>query len=150
MTVTIRPMTIEDYDEVLPLWKSSEGVVVSDADFRESIDRYLARNRSLSLVAHDEGLLVATALCGHDGRRGFIYHLAVRKEYRRKGIGRRLVEKCLESLSQENIETSFIFLLDNNREGLAFWEKLHWQKLQWMEHNMIIMGNRMPMQFNAK
>ena len=150
MNIVIRQMSIQDYNDVLALWRSSKGVVVSDADSRDSIERYLNRNASLSLVAYDGKVLVAAVLCGHDGRRGFIYHLAVRKEYQRKGIGRQLVEQCLKGLSLANIDTCHIFILDDNKEALVFWEKMQWHKLQWMNKSLIIMSSRMSDRLNDK
>jgi putative acetyltransferase len=150
MNIVIRQMSIQDYNDVLALWRSSKGVVVSDADSRDSIERYLNRNASLSLVAYDGKVLVAAVLCGHDGRRGFIYHLAVRKEYQRRGIGRQLVEQCLKGLSLANIDTCHIFILDDNKEALVFWEKMQWHKLQWMNKSLIIMSSRMPDRLNDK
>ncbi len=150
MSIVIRQMSIQDYNDVLALWRSSKGVVVSDADSRDSIERYLNRNASLSLVAYDGKVLVAAVLCGHDGRRGFIYHLAVRKEYQRRGIGRQLVEQCLKGLSLANIDTCHIFILDDNKEALVFWEKMQWHKLQWMNKSLIIMSSRMPDRLNDK
>jgi len=150
MNIVIRQMSIQDYRDVLALWRSSKGVVVSDADSRDSIERYLNRNASLSLVAYDGKVLVAAVLCGHDGRRGFIYHLAVRKEYQRKGIGRQLVEQCLKGLSLANIDTCHIFILDDNKEALVFWEKMQWHKLQWMNKSLIIMSSRMSDRLNDK
>ena len=150
MNIVIRQMSIQDYRDVLALWRSSKGVVVSDADSMDSIERYLNRNASLSLVAYDGKVLVAAVLCGHDGRRGFIYHLAVRKEYQRRGIGRRLVEQCLKGLSLANIDTCHIFILDDNKEALVFWEKMQWHKLQWMNKSLIIMSSRMPDRLNDK
>ena len=82
MTVSIREMTIDDYDEVFALWQVSEGVGLSTADERDEIAIYLHRNPGTSFVALDGGQLVAAVLCGHDGRRGYIHHLAVKKSHR--------------------------------------------------------------------
>lgn len=74
MSIVIREMTIQDYDEVLALWRTSEGVGLSDADSDEGVARFLDRNPGLSFVARDGEHLVGAVLCGHDGRRGYIHH----------------------------------------------------------------------------
>ena len=81
--IVIQEMTIDDYDEVKSIWRKSNGIELSGADTRESINRFLERNPGLSFVARDGDQLVGVVLCGHDGRRGYIDHLAVRQSYRR-------------------------------------------------------------------
>ena len=91
MTITISPFLIEAYDEVFTLWKQSEGVGLSSADSRENIHYFLEQNPGMSFVASAEGRIIGTVLTGHDGRRGYIYHLAVHPDRRRQGLGRTLV-----------------------------------------------------------
>jgi len=74
MSIVIQEMTTQDYDEVLTLWRSSEGVGLSDADLEEGVAHFLDRNPGLSFVARDGEHLVGAVLCGHDGRRGYIHH----------------------------------------------------------------------------
>ncbi len=128
MSIVIREMTIQDYDEVLALWQTSEGVGLSDADSEESIARYLARNPGLSFVARDGEHLVGAILCGHDGRRGYIDQLAVRQSHRRKGIGRSLVSRCLYNLMRVGIRKWHLFVPEENEGALAFWNQLGWEK----------------------
>jgi ribosomal protein S18 acetylase RimI-like enzyme len=119
-------MRLEDYDEVRALWQISQGIELSDADSRNSIARFLDRNPGLSFVARDEGALVGAVLCGHDGRRGYIDHLAVRESHRRQGIGRALVGRCLYNLMQIGIRKWHLFVLQDNLEALAFWKRIGW------------------------
>ena len=51
MEFEIRPMTIEDYDSVMALWRNTDGIVLSDTDEREPMERFLSRNPGLSHVA---------------------------------------------------------------------------------------------------
>ena len=91
----IRTMTIEDYDEVALLWEKIKGFAIRSLDdSREGIDRFLKRNPTTSVVATEDGKIVGAILCGHDGRRGCMYHVCVDPEYRLKGIGR---DKVLQS-----------------------------------------------------
>jgi N-acetylglutamate synthase len=126
MKTIIRPFTLRDYDAALDLWKSCEGIGLTDADSRDGTASFLRRNRGLSVVAVRAGRLVGTALCGHDGRRGFIYHLAVAPAVRRKGIGRTLVEQCLRALRQAGIHKCHVVVFGRNRKGRQFWENIGW------------------------
>ena len=126
MGALIQEMTIQDYDEVYALWQESEGIELSDVDSEEDITRFLERNPGLSFVAHDNGQLVAAVLCGHDGRRGYIDQLAVRKSHRRQGIGRGLVARCLYNLMRIGIRRWHLFVLEDNQDAIAFWKKLGW------------------------
>ena len=124
--VLITPMTMGDYDEVIALWKATPGIGLSDADSWEGIQRYLESNPGLSFVARSGEKLVGAALCGHDGRRGYLHHLAVDPDHRKSGTGRRLSERCLESLKAEGITRCHIFVYANNSGGLTFWNRIGW------------------------
>ncbi|OGO39833.1 MAG: GNAT family N-acetyltransferase [Chloroflexi bacterium RBG_16_57_9] len=126
MSVIIREMHIQDYDAVLALWQASEGIGLSDADVRDNIARYLERNPNLSFVAYANGQLVGAVLCGHDGRRGFLHHLAVNQAYRRQGIGRALTHKCLTGLKQAGIDKCHLFVFGKNEIAINFWKDIGW------------------------
>ena len=119
-------MEIEDYDEVISLWKLCEGVGLSSADTRKSIDSYLKRNPHFSYIARDRSILIAAALCGHDGRRGFTHHLAVHPVFQRKGIGRLLVENCLKQLNKAGIQKCHLFVFSENESAIFFWKEQKW------------------------
>ena len=119
--ITIRPMTIEDYDEVYAMWLITSKRALSSADERGQIERYLKRNEGLSQVAVIDGKIVGTVLAGHDGRRGFIHHMAVLPEYRRRHIGHALAEKAIEKIKSEGIEKTHIFCYQDNETGQKFW-----------------------------
>ena len=127
MTVTIEEMTDEDYDEVFALWRASEGIGLSEADSAEGIAGYLVRNPGLSFVARDGETLVGAVLCGHDGRRGYLHHLAVSPASRGRGIGRALVAECLARLRQQGIQRCHLFVFRENRDALAFWQRIGWR-----------------------
>jgi ribosomal protein S18 acetylase RimI-like enzyme len=126
MSTVIREMTTQDYAEVLALWRTSEGVGLSDADSEEGVVRFLERNPGLSFVALDGEHLVGAILCGHDGRRGYIHHLAVSTLHRRKGLGRALVGQCLSTLRRDGIAKCHIFVFDDNNDTIAFWKSVGW------------------------
>jgi N-acetylglutamate synthase len=124
----IRPMTIDDYDEVMGLLKETSGVVIRDADSREAVMRYLERNPGLSFVALDSGLIIGCIMSGHDGRRGYLQHLVVADRFRRQGVGRALVERCLTELEKIGILKSHIDVLVTNESASLFWERLGWKR----------------------
>jgi putative acetyltransferase len=127
MILTQRPFNTAHYDQAFALWQACEGIGLSDADSRCNIEKYLSRNPGTSFVVFDGDKLVGTILGGHDGRRGYIYHLAVHPEYRNRGIGRRLAEKCLESLAAAGINKVHLFIFKTNAAGIEFWQKLGWK-----------------------
>ncbi len=122
----VRPLTIDDYDTVLALWQTSEGVGLSSADTRESIAAYLQRNPGQSFVALAGKTLVGAVLSGHDGRRGFIHHLAIHPDYRRQGIGRMLIEHCLAALRDAGIQKCHLFVFGENENAIHFWRDTGW------------------------
>ncbi len=126
MAVSLREMTIADYDDARALWERSEGVGLSAADARENISAFLSRNAGLSFVALEGGKLVGAVLCGSDGRRGFLYHLAVDTRARGKGVGRLLVTSCLSRLHQRGMRKCHIFVMAGNLEGQKFWQRIGW------------------------
>lgn len=127
---TIREFRIDDYDAAVALWRQVEGVEIAEGDSREQIASYLARNPGLSFVAETNGAIVGAVLCGHDGRRGYIYHLAVHPTCRGKGIARSLVDKCIIALGGEGIERALILVAGDNTTGKLFWSRAGWEELE--------------------
>jgi N-acetylglutamate synthase len=127
--IGICPMIAADYDEVMAFWQSIEGLGLDeDTDSREGIVGYLERNPGLSFVVRREGRIIGAVLCGHDGRRGYLHHLAVAPDCRRQGIGRALVDACLAALGSLGIQKCNIFLLADNQLGKAFWRHNGWNE----------------------
>jgi len=124
----IQPMKLSDFDEVLRLWQNSEGVGLNESDTRPAIALYLKRNRGMSFVARDGKTLVGAVLCGHDGRRGYLHHLAIASTHRRKGLGTKLVERCLAELKRIGILKCNIFVYAHNISGERFWRSNGWKK----------------------
>lgn len=130
MPAVIRAMTIDDLDEVLSLWSATEGVGLNESDTLAALVHYLARNPQMSIVACESSQIVGAVLCGHDGRRGYLNHLAVSRQHRGQGIGRQLVERCLGALSALGILRCNIFLYVDNEAGKRFWDHLGWSPRQ--------------------
>ena len=126
MNIEIQPFTMDAYNRVVALWQHCEGVGLSEADSGTSIQAYLSRNPGMSFIATADGEVVGAVLCGHDGRRGYIHHLAVHPQWRRRSLGRRLVERCLGALQRAGIQKCHIFIFNQNEDGIAFWKSVGW------------------------
>jgi ribosomal protein S18 acetylase RimI-like enzyme len=124
----IREFTIEYYDEAFSLWKDLEGISLSEADSFDGIQSYLVRNPGLSFIALQDEKLIGTILCGHDGRRGYIHHLAVSKEFQKMGIGRSLAKKSLSAIKTIGIQKCHLFVVSDNFHAQKFWEQTGWLK----------------------
>ena len=125
-----REFCIEDYNAAVELWKRVEGLDVAEGDDRESIRRFLKQNAGLSRVATDGSAIVGAVLCGHDGRRGYIYHLAVDPKYQGRGLGKRLIDECLAGLKRVGLERANILVAKDNPRGLEFWRRCGWEDLE--------------------
>lgn len=122
--MTIRTMEIEDYEKIYDLWIHTKGMGLNTVDdSREGIARYLLRNPNTCFVAEENAKLIGVIMSGHDGRRGFIYHTTVSQEYRRQGIGKKLVDSAMKALEAEGIHKAALVAFEKNVSGNAFWEK---------------------------
>jgi len=121
-------MAINDYEKAITLWQKTAGLGLSGADSREGIRVFLKRNPGLSFVCVEGERLIGTILGGHDGRRGYIYHLVVDQAYRKHGIGRILTERSLEALHRKGITKCHLFVYRTNTEAELFYDRMGWQK----------------------
>jgi len=126
--VQYREMMISDYEDIISLWQKSDGVKLRDADSKSGIERYLRRNPALSFVCEHEGEIVGTIMSGHDGKRGYVQHLAVALSVKERGIGSELIRICLNSLKSEGILKSHIHVLANNELAQSYWVNRGWQE----------------------
>ncbi len=123
----IRAMTIEDYEQVRNLWMQIKGFAIRSIDDScEGVARFLERNPGTSVVAVEDGTVVGAILCGHDGRRGCLYHVCVAPDYRRRGIGKAMVVFCMDALKKEHINKVSLIAFTKNDIGNAFWHNVGW------------------------
>ncbi len=134
--IDTREFSIDDYDAAIRLWRRVEGLEIAEGDDREGLAQFLKRNRGLSRVAIDGAAIVGVALCGHDGRRGYVYHLAVDPAYQRCGLGRRLLDECLNGLRSAGVKRVIIMVADDNQRGAEFWKRQGWEEIS----GAILMG----------
>ena len=121
---TIRPFERDDIPAVLELWRSTEGLGVGPGDSVEGVARLLERNPGCSWVAADGAAIVGAILCGHDGRRGHLYHLAIAATHRRQGLASALVQKSLLALRAAGIERCLLSVIVDNEAATRFWTSI--------------------------
>ena len=136
MDATIREMATADYDQVIALWGATEGVGLDDVDTREHVEGYLRRNPHMSFLAEVDGQVVAAALCGTDGRRGYLHHLAVTGSYRGVGLGRSVARHCLNALAAAGIRKCHLFAFAPNIAARNFWSRAGWS----LREDLVVMS----------
>lgn len=120
----IRVMNISDYEKVYALWMSCKNMGFNNLDdSKEGIEKFLKRNPDTSFVAVEDNAVVGIVLAGHDGRRGYVYHMSVAENYRKQGIGTQLMRHCEEALKREGINKTALLVFKRNEAGNSFWEK---------------------------
>lgn len=147
---TVRVMRAEDYQDLYQLWMTIHGFGIrSIDDSREGVERFLKRNPSTSVVAQSQdGSIVGGILCGHDGRRGCLYHVCVREDYRRLGIGKAMVVFCMNALKEEGINKVSLIAFTANDIGNAFWNRIGWTKRQDLNYYDFTLNERNITAFN--
>ena len=136
-----RQLQIADHENLILLWRNCDGISLRDADSRQGMQKYLERNPGLSFVAEADARIVASLMAGHDGRRGYIQHLAVDREHRNQGIAGRLLERCLQALRAEGIVKSHVHVLNSNQLGRDFWSRRGWVHRDEIEMYSFINGD---------
>ncbi|WP_346879865.1 GNAT family N-acetyltransferase [Clostridium sp. UBA3061] len=122
-------MKISNYEDIFKLWTSTPGMGLRNLDdSKEGIDKFLRRNPATNFIAEEDGKIVGSILCGHDGRRGYIYHTAVDMRYRGKGIGKKIVNSVINALKREGINKAALVVFTNNEVGNGFWRSMGWEK----------------------
>ena len=127
--IDTREFSISDYDAAVQVWQRVEGVEIAEGDDKEGITQFLARNPGLSRVVVDGSAIVGVALCGHDGRRGHIYHLAVDPAYQGRGLSKRLLAECLDGLRRAGMQRVIILVAGDNQRGAEFWKHHGWEEI---------------------
>ena len=124
---TVREMKMEDYQDVYHLWMSIRGFGIrSIDDSKEGVERFLKRNPTTSIVAESGGRIIGTILCGHDGRRGCFYHVCVREECRKQGVGKAMAVAAMKALQAERINKVCLIAFTDNEVGNRFWKSVGW------------------------
>ena len=145
----VRTMRIEDYEQVYSLWMTIKGFSIrSIDDSQEGVERFLRRNPTTSVVAVKDGQIVGAILCGHDGRRGCLYHVCVHEDYRMLGIGKAMVVFCMEALKEEQISKVSLIAFTKNDVGNAFWKCIGWTKREDLNYYDFVLNRKNIERFN--
>lgn len=139
----IERMKIDDYDEIHQLWSNTSGITLRTIDdSKEGIKRFLKRNPKNNFICRINGKIIGTILCGHDGRKGFIYHTVVNKNNRGRGIGKKLVENAIISLKEECITKIGVLVNTDNKSGSDFWESLGFEYFNDLNYRILPLDKR--------
>ena len=150
MEVTIRAMQKEDYDKVSALWHKIPGFAIRSLDdSREGVERFIDRNPGMSVVAVEGAEIIGSILCGHDGRRGCLYHVCVHPDRRRNGIGTKMVVYAMEALKAEKINKVSLIAFTKNDIGNAFWKKIGWTKREDLNYYDFVLNEENIVRFNS-
>ncbi len=145
----VKTMTIADYEGVYNLWMSIKGFAMRSVDdSEESVARFLLRNPNTSVVAVEDNHIVGAILCGHDGRRGCMYHVCVHEDYRMQGIGKKMVVHAMEALKKENINKVSLIAFAENDIGNAFWNQIGWMKREDLNYYDFVLNRKNMIAFN--
>lgn len=148
-TYFLRPMTIEDYPAVRELWMTIHGFGIRSLDdSEEGVRLFLKRNPGMSVVAVVEDRLVGSILCGHDGRRGCLYHVCVHEDYRKRGIGKAMAVFCMKALQTENINKVSLIAFRKNEVGNAFWKSVGWTERDDLNYYDFVLNEENITRFN--
>jgi putative acetyltransferase len=128
MNYKIAEMNLDRYNEIIEFWQKTPELWVSDDDSYEASKIYFKRNPHSNFLALYDGKIIGTCKCCHDGRRGYIHHVAVASEFRKKGIAKEMVDRCFEAVKKEGIRKFRLAVMNNNTEGLKFWKHIGFEE----------------------
>ena len=149
--MTIRTMTIEYFEQVHALWMTIKGFGIrSIDDSKEGVERFLKRNPTTSVVAEIDNKIVGSILCGHDGRRGCLYHVCVDEKYRRHGIGKAMVVYAMQALKREKINKVSLIAFTVNDIGNAFWNTIEWTERKDLNYYEFVLNEENITAFNEQ
>jgi ribosomal protein S18 acetylase RimI-like enzyme len=124
--VQLRPFRADDTEPVVALWEAC-GLTRPWNDPRKDIERKLAVQPELFLVGEEDGRLLATAMAGYDGHRGWVYYVAVAPERQRSGLGRVLLTAVEDRLTALGCPKVNIQIRSGNLAAGAFWSRLGYE-----------------------
>lgn len=120
--IYLHPLHKDDYSKLLTLWNAVGCIDVRQTDTPEALERFLNRNPTCNFAAYAGTRLVGAVLAGHDGWRGHLYHMAVKPDYRGKGIGAQLVSAAVGAIKRDGIPKVHCLVKRDNLIAQQFWE----------------------------
>lgn len=122
MSFSLHPLDGDDYPALVRLWTSTGWIDVRQTDTPEALAKFLQRNPSCNFGVFESDQLVGAVLAGHDGWRGYLYHMAVVPEFWGLGIGKQLVLAATEAIMREGIPKIHCLVKRDNFDAQRFWE----------------------------
>lgn len=132
--ISIREYTHpQDYPAVRKLWEGMEkGVRVGRSDSPQEIAKKVMRDPDLFLVAESDGEVIGSLIGGYDGRRGLLYHLAVARDFRQKGVGGRLLDEVETRLRAKGCLKCYLMVALDNPDAELFYQKRGWHLMDYI------------------
>ena len=134
----IENFTIENYENVVQLWKKTD-LTITSSDSREEIKRMLEWNPEFLLITKIDEKVIGVVMGGFDGRRGYVHHLAIDPKYQKKGFGRLLIDELMKRFREKKIHKVHLFIEKRNKGVISFY-----QKLGWVMRNDLVMMSFVP------
>lgn len=122
LAIQLHPLNADDFPRLMKLWQTAETIVIRESDTEETFRRFLQKNPKSSFAAYAGTRMVGSVLAGHDGWRGYLYHMAVKPDYRERGIGSRLINAAVNQLREEGISKIHCLVMKDNLIAQQFWE----------------------------
>ncbi|MGI5879040.1 MAG: GNAT family N-acetyltransferase [Syntrophomonadaceae bacterium] len=117
---------INDIEMMRELWASLPGLGLGPGDDKAAITGFMERNPHTCLVLRKNRQIIGTVLGGFDGRRGYVYHLAVRQNYQRNGYGTLLLENVVQALKHEGAGKIHLLVFRDNSAAQSFYTARGW------------------------
>lgn len=136
-SVEISPLAETLFPEAVQLWQDA-GLTRPWNDPLADLRRAMQGPDSVVLAARDESGVVATAMVGHDGHRGWVYYLAVTREQRGRGIGERMMRACETWVRQRGIAKIQLMVRDDNGSAVSFYDHLGYER-----SDVLVLGRRL-------
>ena len=133
MDIEYKKLTIEMYEQMAKGWSELPSNAIGIGDDKASILNYLDRNKNCSYAALIDNQLVGSILSGHDGRRGLLNHLFVHVDFRKQGIGKKLVQLSITELKKQGIKRCIIFIHKTNVVAQEFWKKIGFDNVDFID-----------------
>jgi ribosomal protein S18 acetylase RimI-like enzyme len=118
--ISFRQYTTDDCDAVRAMWVRA-GLELRPSDSKEELEKKLLRDPELFIVAEDEGEIIGAVIGAFDGRRGFVYHLAVAPERKGEGIGKALMERVSDDLRKLGCIRLLLLVDEDNESAQEFY-----------------------------
>jgi len=123
----IREMKLADYEDIYRLWKETD-IILKRSDQKQEIGRMLKRNPYTCLVGEIDGVIVSVVMGGFDGRRGYVHHLAVKKELQKQGLGRIMMEELINRFQDLKVIKVHLFVEENNKTVKNFYKNIGFEE----------------------